>query len=42
MDGIIKANIIWAKNKDLAHINLMMAKFMKENGKMGNKMGREN
>jgi hypothetical protein len=35
---IMKVNITWEKNKDLENISLMMEKYMKDFGKMGNNM----
>jgi hypothetical protein len=34
----MKGNIIWEKNRDLENICLMMEKYMKDCGKMGNNM----
>jgi hypothetical protein len=42
MVDLMMESIIWEKNKDMANINFKMEKYMKDNGKMENNMGKVN
>lgn len=42
MEEVMKGNITWGKNKDSVVIDIMTVKYMKENGKMVNRMVKVN